>query len=66
MTQINDIEPSAEQDHVCPGCDTSMNLPHIRKGLSRYGHGNICSNCCTQEAFAKDFITNKKILTTDI
>jgi len=39
----------------CKGCWEE--LTSIKTALSRYGHGDICSECGTQEAWSGDFIT---------
>jgi len=46
----------------CVGCD------RIYSGypaLSRYGHGEICPKCGTQEALTGDFIGTKKVPTNE-
>lgn len=40
--------------HNCKGCGEPME--NIMHALSRYGHGKICSECGTLEAFYGDFI----------
>lgn len=41
------------RDKICIGCDKKMS---IYPALSRYGHGNICSDCGVMEAMLGDFI----------
>ncbi len=38
----------------CKGCNES--LVNLSPALSRYGHGDICPDCGTLEAFHGDFI----------
>jgi hypothetical protein len=38
----------------CKGCGEELTSIHV--ALSRYGHGDICSDCGTIEAFKGDFI----------
>lgn len=48
------------EEVYCPGGD------HIIEGypaLSRYGHGDICSNCGTLEALLGDFIAQQRHIT---
>lgn len=40
---------------ICKGCGEDMTS--VYPALSRYGHGNICPDCGTTEAFKGDFIT---------
>lgn len=39
----------------CPGC--GEDLTSIEPALSRFGHGDICSDCGVNEAFSGNFIT---------
>lgn len=39
---------------ICKGCGEE--LTSLETALSRYGHGDICSECGTLEAFNGDFI----------
>lgn len=43
----------------CQGCGKELNPKNTQTGLSRYGHGEICHECCTKEAFKEDFISKK-------
>lgn len=43
---------------ICPGCKEEMMPP--RQALSRYGHGNICSDCGTYEWIHGNFISKYK------
>lgn len=38
----------------CKGCGEE--LTNLSPALSRYGHGDLCSDCGTMEAFHGDFI----------
>lgn len=39
---------------ICKGCGEPME--NISHAISRYGHGDICSECGRREAFFGDFI----------
>lgn len=39
----------------CPGCGLRMTINDL-KGLSRFGNGTMCGECCTREALEGDFI----------
>jgi len=41
---------------LCPGCSGIIQENDPHNALSRYGHGDICSNCGRREAFDGDFI----------
>ena len=40
----------------CPGCDKLLSQMFSFPALSRYGHGDLCSECGQREAFEGDFI----------
>lgn len=42
---------------TCKGCGEPV--AESRAALSRYGHGNICSDCGVREAFAGNFIPSE-------
>jgi hypothetical protein len=43
------------QDH-CPGCIKLLSAIWEFPARSRYGHGDLCSECGQREAFEGDFI----------
>lgn len=45
------IEPSR-----CKGCDALLSELFSFPALSRFGHGDLCSDCGRREAFEDDFI----------
>jgi hypothetical protein len=40
----------------CPGCDKLLFEMFSFPAKSRYGHGDLCSECGRREAFEGDFI----------
>lgn len=40
----------------CPGCDKLLSQMFSFPALSRYAHGDLCSECGQREAFDGDFI----------
>jgi len=51
------IEPSR-----CLGCDMRLTDLFPFPALSRYGHGDLCSDCGRREAFEGDFISRVLLL----
>ena len=50
-----DIEDGKYQDH-CGGCIKFLSELRDFPAKSRYGHGDLCSECGQREAFEGDFI----------
>ena len=56
---------------ACIGCkQQTMEAEEVRNSLSRYGHGYICNECGSREAFDGDFIakaarTKNTLIRTD-
>lgn len=54
-------------EHIvsCPGCTNPLRETPVHNKLSRYGHGYICNNCGTKEAFDGDWIKDKDLTTIE-
>lgn len=68
MTQRTDqdidmckIETVIEPDR-CGGCDMLFSEMFSFPARSRYGHGDLCSDCGRREAFEGDFIVRNLLL----
>lgn len=48
----------SEKGDECPGCNSRMG-EKTERALSRYGHGELCSECGTREAMEGDFIGSR-------
>ena len=59
MTRHDTVEALIEEmkeTSRCPGCDGRLSDIFSFPARSRYGHGDLCSDCGGREAFEGDYI----------
>ena len=62
MTKYKSVDALVEEiaeTSRCPGCDGRFADINSFPARSRYGHGDLCSDCGKREAFEGDFIRER-------
>ena len=58
---VEDLLAEIRETSRCPGCDCRFADINSFPAWSRYGHGDMCSDCGRREAFEGDFIRIKML-----
>lgn len=56
---VDDLIDELAEESRCPGCDKRLADIHAFPARSRFGHGDLCSECGNREAFDGDFINSR-------